>query len=220
MAHYRAQLLRLINGPQPPAGAGSGKSIGPGQQAAAVKVELSRRQLMAAARGDEEAPNPTAEQAAQVRPALFPVIAIAAALRGLPFLTGCIKVVHKFARLNTKPCRSFRISSVYNKVLPRQALAAALAVSPATGAELLSLRRANAAADWWARHVLRKTFVEHRSLAMPLIAFARVYQFQLVWFYVLCVWVSGTGRAGLQRAWVRGQGHRRLSDTITPSGRV
>ncbi|GFR52418.1 hypothetical protein Agub_g14990 [Astrephomene gubernaculifera] len=54
--------------------------------------------------------------------------------------------------------------------------------------ELSSLRRANAAADWWARHVLRKTFVEHRSLAMPLIAFARVYQFQLVWFYLLCVW--------------------------------
>ncbi|PNH12038.1 Callose synthase 5 [Tetrabaena socialis] len=69
-----------------------------------------------------------------------------------------------------------------------QAAAAAQSVAPDAAAEVGRLRCANAAADWWGRHVLRKTFVEHRSLAMPLIAFARVYQFQLCWFYLLCAW--------------------------------
>ncbi|KAG2496933.1 hypothetical protein HYH03_004939 [Edaphochlamys debaryana] len=69
-----------------------------------------------------------------------------------------------------------------------QAAAAVRAVSPEAAAQLVGLRAANAAADWWARNVLRKTFMEHRSVAMPLIAFGRVYQFQLLWFYLLCVW--------------------------------
>lgn len=92
MAHYRAQLLRLINGPPPPASAGSSKSISPAV-GPAVKVELSRRQLMAAARGDEEAPNPTAEQAAQVCPALAALLLLLLLHHRLPFLTECVEVV-------------------------------------------------------------------------------------------------------------------------------
>ncbi|KXZ40842.1 hypothetical protein GPECTOR_1956g997 [Gonium pectorale] len=46
-------------------------------------------------------------------------------------------------------------------------------------------------ASWWAALAFRKTFVEHRAIAMPLISFGRVLLFQLCWFYILCAWSWG-----------------------------
>ncbi|KAG2482847.1 hypothetical protein HYH03_018238 [Edaphochlamys debaryana] len=61
--------------------------------------------------------------------------------------------------------------------------------SAVAGSEALaSLQHADAGASFWATMALRKTFVEHRSVAMPLIAFGRVFKFQLCWFYLLCAW--------------------------------
>ncbi|KAG2500434.1 hypothetical protein HYH03_002002 [Edaphochlamys debaryana] len=53
---------------------------------------------------------------------------------------------------------------------------------------LKAVADADIGASFWATVALRKTFVEHRSVAMPLIAFGRMVKFQLCWFYLLCAW--------------------------------
>ncbi|KAG2500461.1 hypothetical protein HYH03_002028 [Edaphochlamys debaryana] len=68
-------------------------------------------------------------------------------------------------------------------------LLAVTVASAVKGSEVLtSLQHADAGASFWAVTALRKTFLEHRSVAMPLIAFGRLFKFQLCWFYLLCAW--------------------------------
>ncbi|KAG2500438.1 hypothetical protein HYH03_002006 [Edaphochlamys debaryana] len=72
-------------------------------------------------------------------------------------------------------------------------LSTVVAAAVAGSETLASLQRADAGASFWVTVALRKTFVEHRSVAMPLIAFGRMVKFQLCWFYLLCAWQAWSG---------------------------